>query len=193
MNMINISRNLFWILLLNFILIAQDNSLSLKNDNAQVSEDGSIAVSVLKNDEIKDKSNLLLEIVEQPKFGTTEINGQNIVYTPNANANGIDVFKYKVDIGTANGIAQVRINVNAVNDAPESVTLDKNTVKENQPEGTVVGALVVSDPDEGDVFTYELARDGSRDNFRIDGKNLVTKQAFDFCLLYTSPSPRDRG
>ena len=54
--MINISRNLFWILLLNFILIAQDNSLSLKNDNAQVSEDGSIAVSVLKNDEIKDKS-----------------------------------------------------------------------------------------------------------------------------------------
>ncbi|MBL51263.1 MAG: hypothetical protein CMG57_04835 [Candidatus Marinimicrobia bacterium] len=180
MNMINISRNFFWILLLNFTLIAQDNSLSLKNDNAQVSEDGSIAVSVLKNDGIKDKSNLLLEIVEKPKFGTTEIKGQNIVYTPNANANGIDVFKYKVDIGTANGIAQVRINVNAVNDAPESVTLDKNTVKENQPEGTVVGALVVSDPDEGDVFTYELARDGSRDNFRIDGKNLVTKQAFDF-------------
>mgnify|MGYP001389826507 CR=1 FL=1 len=178
--MINISRKLIWILLVNFTLIAQDNSIVLKNDNAQVSEDGSIAVNVLKNDDIKDKGNLILEVVEAPKFGTAKVDGINIVYTPNPNANGIDVFKYKADIGTASGIGQVRINVNAVNDAPEGIALENTTVKENQPAGTVVGTLIVSDPDEGDKFTYELARDGSRDNFRIDGKNLVTKQSFDF-------------
>ena len=180
MKMINISRKLIWILLVNFTLIAQDNSIVLKNDNAQVSEDGSIAVNVLKNDDIKDKGNLILEVVEAPKFGTAKVDGINIVYTPNPNANGIDVFKYKADIGTASGIGQVRINVNAVNDAPEGIALENTTVKENQPAGTVVGTLIVSDPDEGDKFTYELARDGSRDNFRIDGKNLVTKQSFDF-------------
>ena len=178
--MINISRKLIWILLVNFTLIAQDNSIVLKNDNAQVSEDGSIAVNVLKNDDIKDKGNLILEVVEAPKFGTAKVDGINIVYTPNPNANGIDVFKYKADIGTASGIGQVRINVNAVNDAPEGIALENTTVKENQPAGTVVGTLIVSDPDEGDKFTYELARDGSRDNFRIDGENLVTKQSFDF-------------
>ena len=177
--MIHNSRNLLWMLSLNVALNAQD-SIALKNDNAQVTEDGSISISVLKNDDIKDKSNLILEIVEAPKFGTAEINGRSIVYTPNPNANGIEVFRYKADIGTASGTAQVRINVNAVNDAPEAIMLEKNTVLENKPEGTVVGTLTTTDPDEGDRFSYELARDGSRDNFKINGSNLVTKQSFDF-------------
>ena len=177
--MIHNSRNLLWMLSLNVALNAQD-SIALKNDNAQVTEDGSISISVLKNDDIKDKSNLILEIVEAPKFGTAEINGRSIVYTPNPNANGIEVFRYKADIGTASGTAQVRINVNAVNDAPEAIMLEKNTVLENKPEGTVVGTLTTTDSDEGDRFSYELARDGSRDNFKINGSNLVTKQSFDF-------------
>ena len=177
--MIHNSRNLLWMLSLNIALNAQD-SIALKNDNAQVTEDGSISISVLKNDDIKDKSNLILEIVEAPKFGTAEINGRSIVYTPNPNANGIDVFIYKADIGTASGTAQVRVNVNAVNDAPEAIVLEKNTILENIPAGTVVGALTTTDPDEGDRFSYELARDGSRDNFKINGSNLVTKQSFDF-------------
>jgi len=177
--MIHNSRNLLWMLSLNIALNAQD-SIALKNDNAQVTEDGSISISVLKNDDIKDKSNLILEIVEAPKFGTAEINGRSIVYTPNPNANGIEVFRYKADIGTASGTAQVRINVNAVNDAPEAIMLEKNTILENKPEGTVVGTLATTDPDEGDTFSYELARDGSRDNFKINGSNLVTKQSFDF-------------
>ena len=177
--MIHNSRNLLWMLSLNIALNAQD-SIALKNDNAQVTEDGSISISVLKNDDIKDKSNLILEIVEAPKFGTAEINGRSIVYTPNPNANGIEVFRYKADTGTASGTAQVRINVNAVNDAPEAIMLEKNTVLENKPEGTVVGTLATTDPDEGDTFSYELARDGSRDNFKINGSNLVTKQSFDF-------------
>ena len=164
---------------LNIALNAQD-SIALKNDNAQVTEDGSISISVLKNDDIKDKSNLILEIVEAPKFGTAEINGNSIVYTPNPNANGIEVFRYKADTGTASGTAQVRVNVNAVNDAPEAIVLEKNTILENIPAGTVIGALTTTDPDEGDRFSYELARDGSRDNFKINGSNLVTKQAFDF-------------
>ncbi len=177
--MIHNSRNLLWMLSLNIALNAQD-SIALKNDNAQVTEDGSISISVLKNDDIKDKSNLILEIVEAPKFGTAEINGRSIVYTPNPNANGIEVFIYKADIGTASGTAQVRVNVNAVNDAPEAIVLEKNTILENKPAGTVVGALTTTDPDEGDRFSYELARDGSRDNFKINGSNLVTKQSFDF-------------
>jgi hypothetical protein len=177
--MIHNSRNLLWMLSLNIALNAQD-SIALKNDNAQVTEDGSISISVLKNDDIKDKSNLILEIVEAPKFGTAEINGNSIVYTPNPNANGIEVFRYKADTGTASGTAQVRVNVNAVNDAPEAIVLEKNTILENIPAGTVIGALTTTDPDEDDRFSYELARDGSRDNFKINGSNLVTKQPFDF-------------
>ena len=177
--MIHNSRNLLWMLSLNIALNAQD-SIALKNDNAQVTEDGSISISVLKNDDIKDKSNLILEIVEAPKFGTAEINGNSIVYTPNPNANGIEVFRYKADTGTASGTAQVRINVNAVNDAPEAIVLEKNTILENIPAGTVIGALTTTDPDEGDRFSYELARDESSKNFKINGSNLISNNSFDF-------------
>lgn len=177
--MIHNSRNLLWMLSLNIALNAQD-SIALKNDNAQVAEDGSVSISVLKNDDIKDKSNLILEIVEAPKFGTAEVKGNSIVYTPNPDANGIEVFRYKADIGTASGTAQVRINVNAVNDAPEAIVLEKNTVLENQPNGTVVGSLTTTDADKDDTFNYQLARDESSKNFKINGSNLITNNSFDF-------------
>ena len=164
---------------LNIALNAQD-SIALKNDNAQVAEDGSVSISVLKNDDIKDKSNLILEIVEAPKFGTAEVKGNSIVYTPNPDANGIEVFRYKADIGTASGTAQVRINVNAVNDAPEAIVLEKNTVLENQPNGTVVGSLTTTDADKDDTFNYQLARDESSKNFKINGSNLISNNSFDF-------------
>ena len=50
------------LLILNSSIFAQD-SLDLKNDNAQADEDGSVTIKVLKNDGLKDKSNLILEIV----------------------------------------------------------------------------------------------------------------------------------
>ena len=131
-------KYLLTLILLNPLVFSQ-GGLTLKNDNAQVEEDGSISISVLKNDNIKDKSNLIMEIVEDPKFGTAEIKGQNIVYTPNPNANGVDVFKYKADIGTASGTVQVKVNVKPVNDETEDKQIDRNSVPENKPEGTVIG------------------------------------------------------
>ena len=160
-------------------LVFSQGGLTLKNDNAQVEEDGSISISVLKNDNIKDKSNLIMEIVEGPKFGTAEIKGQNIVYTPNPNANGVDVFKYKADIGTASGTVQVKVNVKPVNDVPEGITINTNSVPENKPEGTVIGTLKALDPDEKDTFKFALARD-NKDSFRIEGSKLLTKRPFDF-------------
>ena len=61
------------ILFLGSFIYAQDGGLELKNDNAQVDEDGSVTINVLKNDGIKDKSNLILEIIEDPQFGTVKI------------------------------------------------------------------------------------------------------------------------
>ena len=171
-------KYLLTLILLNPLVFSQ-GGLTLKNDNAQVEEDGSISISVLENDNIKDKSNLIMEIVEDPKFGTAEIKGQNIVYTPNPNANGVDVFKYKADVGTASGTVQVKVNVKPVNDVPEGITINTNSVPENKPEGTLIGKLKALDPDEKDTFKFALARD-NKDNFKIDGSNLLTKRPFDF-------------
>ena len=69
------------------------------------------------------------------------------------------------------------------NAAPTDILLSNNTVDENQPINTVVGALSATDPDAGDTFTFSLAcavpgaDDGS---FNILGTNLRTSAVFDF-------------
>ncbi len=172
------TRIIFFVPLLFSATLAQ-SGLAIKSDNAQVQEDESVKINVLRNDNIVDKTNLSIEIKTEPTMGTVAIKDNKIIYTPNANVNGVDKFDYKVDIGTATGSGQVRVNINPVNDAPTGVSLSKNIVKENSPAGTVVGTLNVEDPDAGDKYKFGIARD-SRENFSIQGLNLVTKRSFDF-------------
>ena len=73
------------------------NELQLKDDRAQVLEDESISISILKNDGIKDKSNLMIEIINQPKKGSVVIEGEMVRYTPSSNLNGKDSFTYSAD------------------------------------------------------------------------------------------------
>ena len=167
------------ILFLGSFIYAQDGGLELKNDNAQVDEDGSVTIKVLKNDGIKDKSNLILEIIEDPQFGTVKIEKNTIIYTPDTDKNGVDAFKYKADIGTASGSAQVKVSVNPINDTPEGITIDNNRIDENIPAGTIIGKLGVDDPDEKDSYQFSLSRDNKPD-FSLDGSNLLSKRPFDF-------------
>src|SRR5690606_6478491 len=75
------------------------------------------------------------------------------------------------------------IAVTDVNEAPTDIALSNNTVAENEPAGTTVGAFTTSDPDGADTHHYTLvAGDGDDDNasFTIAGNALQTAEAFDF-------------
>ena len=67
------------------------------------------------------------------------------------------------------------------NDPPTDITLSNNTVDENQPPGTVVGALSGTDPNAGDTLNFSLVP-GAVDNssFAINGANLETNVSFDY-------------
>ncbi len=68
------------------------------------------------------------------------------------------------DVSTSN--ATLSVNVNSINDAPDSVSLDGNAVVENGS-GIVIGTLSTSDVDAGDVHSYSV----SDSRFEvIDGK-----------------------
>jgi len=75
------------------------------------------------------------------------------------------------------------ITVNNLNEAPTAISLSANSVNENQPVNTVVGALTATDLDAGATFTFSLtcavagADDGS---FNILGTNLRASAIFDF-------------
>jgi len=155
------------------------NQLKLKKDKVQVVEDESIKIDVLKNDGIKDKSNLKIEITAQPEKGVATLSGNMIEYTPNSNESGSDSFTYSVDVGTGMGTSEVSVKIKPVNDEPTGLSLSKTSIKENKPEGTLIGKLIVEDPDKNDTFSFGLSRD-SKDDFRLDGAKLLSKKSFDY-------------
>ena len=66
---------------------------------------------------------------------------------------------------------------------PSSITLDRNTIPENQPSGTVVGTLSAIDPDEDETHTFNLtdtAQYPDNAHFAIDGNQLKSAASFDF-------------
>ena len=160
------------------LLLSQDGVLKIKSDNAQVSEDESVKIAVLKNDNLKD-SNPSIEIMTEPELGVVQVLDGKILYTPKPNVSGVDKFDYKVDTFDGSGTAQVRVNISPVNDAPTGLSLSENSVLENAAAGTIIGRLQVEDPDTDDKFKFGLSKD-NRDDFTLDGSNLLTKRPFDY-------------
>ena len=84
----------------------------------------------------------------------------NVVYTPNANFNGIDTFTYTVTSGGVTETTTVTVNVAAVNDAPTQVL----PPAQNGTEDTAVifsGAngnqIVLGDVDAGATVTTTIS------------------------------------
>ena len=173
-----LNRNKLVILFSVATLVAQ-SGFSINKDNAQVQEDESVKINVLKNDLIDDKSNLILEISSEPQMGSVIVQDNKILYTPDPNVNGIDKFEYKVDIGTVSGTGFVRVNISPVNDPPVNLVLSNNEINENAPKGTLIGKLQVEDPDDGDKFKFVVGRENKED-FSLEGSSLFAKRSFDF-------------
>jgi len=83
-------------------------------------EDTALKVTLSGTDEDKDPLTYL--IVAQPKNGTLTGTGSTPLYTPKADFNGTDSFKFRVNDGAADSDAvTVEITVTSVNDAPVAV------------------------------------------------------------------------
>lgn len=78
--------------------------------------------------------------------------------------------------------ATVTILVNDLNEAPTSLSLNHQSVLENQPAGTLVGLFSAVDPDAGNTLSYSLVPgvgDTGNDQFTIIGNQLKTTAVFD--------------
>jgi hypothetical protein len=87
------------------------------------------------------------------------------------------------DSGGASFEKAFTIKVTNVNEAPSSLSLNANTLQENMPAGTMVGAFSTTDQDSGDTHSYSLVSgSGSTDNvlYSISGNTLKTKTSFDY-------------
>jgi hypothetical protein len=108
------------------------------DDLKTVSEDSSNnKVSVLVNDNDPNGNTLTLVDASQGAHGTTTTAGNDVMYTPDANYEGVDTFTYTVSDGKGGSkTGEVTVTVTGVNDAPTavndalgSVAVDQGIVK----------------------------------------------------------------
>ncbi len=86
------------------------------NDSARTSPNNAVIINVTENDTDVDGTIdvTTVVIVRQPNDGTVAVNGDGtVIYTPNLNFRGSDVFRYTVndDDGATSNRARVRVNV----------------------------------------------------------------------------------
>ncbi len=103
-----------------------------KADSAVTKEDNAVSIPVLANDTDVDGDKLSLRSVTQSAHGKVSMNGVQAVYTPAANYNGTDSFKYTVADGNGGTASStVSITISPVNDAPvaraDSLTIPEDT------------------------------------------------------------------
>ncbi len=82
--------------------------------------------------------------------------------------------------------ASFTLEVENVNEPPNSLTLDPMSVGENMPAGTVVGSFTTGDPDNTEAntvhtheYAFSIGDPVENDLFRIDGNDLKTKGQLD--------------
>ena len=125
-----------------------------KNDAVTTAEDTSIRIFVLANDGYAGTNHAITNC-SNPGNGSTVMNlDGTILYTPNKNFNGTDIFTYTVTVTNVDGTvttetATVTVTVTPVNDSPVGKDVSIS-VAENTPYSD---SVVATDVD-GDILTY---------------------------------------
>ena len=76
----------------------------------------------------------------------------------------------------------ISITVKDANDPPSGLTIDNNTIAENQAKGTEVGILTAIDPDAVDTHTFAVVGGKDKKHFAINGDRLITNGPLDYEL-----------
>jgi len=140
-------------------------------ENQMLVEDGSVTITLTASDADEHLDLLSYEIVEAPSFGSVEVIGDQLIYTPTENYAGADSFSYRAFDGLYySESATVGLTIANVADAPV-VTLE---APENAGTGFYMPlSVTVYDPDEeADHWITIRWGDGSLDNngaIMVDG------------------------
>jgi hypothetical protein len=185
------------------ITVSPTNDLPVSvNDEFSTDEDTPLTLAapgVLANDTDVDGDALSSILVNPPQHGGVTLGPDGgLVYTPDANFNGVDGFSYKANDGSAESdAAAVTLNVAPVNDAPSSaadayasdedtpLTIDAASgvlTNDSDVDGDPIAATLVAGPANG---TVTLNADGSFSylpNANFNGSDSFTYAAGDGSL-----------
>ena len=141
------------------IEVADVNEAPLaREDTATAVEDTAVVIAVLANDTDPDSDTLTAAVRDAPLHGrVTPQADKTLLYTPNSDFNGNDIFTYTATDGRLTNETTVIVTVAEVNDQPKfaapSVT---RHIAHGAEAGTPVGAPVNATDIDGDALTYRL-------------------------------------
>ena len=148
---------------------AVNNAPVAEGDNAIVANLGMVTIDVIDNDTDEETvDGNTIEIVSPPSSGSAAVIDGQVAYEHTDTDELQDSFTYTITdaAGKVSNVATVSIAIDAVNNAP--VAEGDNAIVAN------LGMVTI------DVI------DNDTDEETIDGSTI------EICLLYTSPSPRDK-
>lgn len=119
-------------------------------DTAFTAEDTSESIDVLANDSDVDGDVLTIISVSTPANGTTTTNGRVVLYFPNLNFDGTDIFTYVISDGLVTATTTVTVNIVAINDPPvaaaDTYSMAANTVLSQPAPGVLANDTDVDSP-----------------------------------------------
>jgi VCBS repeat-containing protein len=115
------------------------------DDRVTVSEDASVSVDVLANDQGLGDGGIGVAVERQAGRGSTTVErNRPITYRPNPNYSGSDTFSYRVtDVDGDSSTANVTVTITAVNDLPTISDITEKTTAEDTATGAI--AFTVGD------------------------------------------------
>jgi len=151
------------------------------SDTATVSEDATVfSISVIANDtdddgNPADDASLVLTAIgsNDTTLGAAVISGNDINYTPVAEAFGTDTFTYTVSDGTVTSTGSVTVTITSVNDAPVVGAVGPFSLAEDAANATVVGSVTATDVDNA-VTGYSISAGNTGNAFAIDASGQIT-------------------
>jgi VCBS repeat-containing protein len=149
-------------------------------DSYSVWEDSSLnSLSVLANDSDVEGDTLSLTAVTSPTNGTATLSGTAILYTPNANFAGMDVFTYTVSDGQLTDTAVVTLSVDNQNDAPTAVD-DSYSIDEDSGSQVLDVLANDNDIDVGDSLSVTAVAVPTNGTAVLSGTIILYTPAFNF-------------
>ena len=128
-----------------------------ENDSDSTEEDTPVTILVLSNDTDPEGNTLVVESVTQPTNGKASNNGNNVIYAPASNFNGVDTFTYIASDGKGGtATATVTISVAIVNDPP--VADDDSAATDEDAPVTISVLSNDSDPDRDSLVVESVTQ-----------------------------------
>jgi VCBS repeat-containing protein len=150
------SRATAWVTVL---VTAVNDAPVAEDDRVQMQEDAPLLIrlaTLVVNDSDADAGEQLsVAAVQQPLHGSVQFDGNQLIYTPHANFEGLDTFEYVLqDAAGLTSTARVYVDVLGVNDAPQAVD-DHLEVTEDVAVSIAATDLLLNDtdPDMNDVLS----------------------------------------